>query len=91
MSTIKFRRITEYGSLSASGRNPQFNLVDWNGYEKYDIRRWDDTNTQPYKGITFDEEELEELLGTKGKSKLSKDYEDAIKSMYEDDEEEESK
>ena len=62
MSTIKFRRITEYGSLSASGKNPQFNLVDWNGYEKYDIRRWDDTNTQPYKGITFDEEELEELL-----------------------------
>ena len=62
MSTIKFRRITEYGSLSDSGKNPQFNLVDWNGYEKYDIRRWDDTNTQPYKGITFDEEELEELL-----------------------------
>ncbi len=62
MSTIKFKRITEYGSLSTNSRNPQFNLVDWNGYEKYDIRRWDSSNSQPYKGITFDEEDLEELL-----------------------------
>lgn len=62
MSKITYRRLIDYGSLSASGGNTQFNLVDWNGYKKYDLRRWDSSNTQPYKGITFDEEDLEELL-----------------------------
>lgn len=59
---VRFSRICEYGSLSEYGDNPQFNLIDWNGYRKYDLRRWDNTNTQPYKGVTFDEEDLDYLL-----------------------------
>ena len=62
MGTLKFQRMIEYGSLSQTGNSPQFNLVDWDGYEKYDLRRWDSSNTQPYKGITFDEDDLCDLL-----------------------------
>ena len=61
MGKVKFKRIREFGSLSDYSGAPEFNLIDWNGYEKYDIRRWSEDG-EPYKGITVDEDELEDLL-----------------------------
>ena len=61
MGKVKFNRIREFGSLSNYIGAPEFNLINWNGYEKYDIRRWSEDG-EPYKGITIDEDELEDLL-----------------------------
>lgn len=61
MGKVKFSRIREVGSLSDYSGAPEFNLINWNGYEKYDIRRWSEDG-EPYKGITVDEDELQDLL-----------------------------
>ena len=61
MGKVKFTRIREIGCLSDYMGAPEFNLINWNGYEKYDIRRWGNKG-EPYKGITVDEDELEDLL-----------------------------
>lgn len=62
MGKVKFEKLREIGCLSANDCSLQFNLMNWNGYEKFDIRRWSEDGEQPYKGITVDEDELSDLL-----------------------------
>lgn len=38
-----------------------FALVNFNGYERYDIRRWYDNGTKPGKGMSFTQTELKVL------------------------------
>ena len=61
MGKVKFHRVQEFGSLSDYSGAPEFNLINWNGHQKYDIRRWGEDG-EPYKGITVDKDELEDLL-----------------------------
>ena len=58
MAKIEFKILKDYGALSEYG-DVYFRYIDWNGYEKYDLRRWSDDGEEPYKGITISEEELE--------------------------------
>ena len=60
MGTIKFKILNDYGSLGGSD-STYFRFIDWNGFEKYDIRRWSEDGTEPFKGITLNEDELETL------------------------------
>ena len=50
MGTIKFKILNDYGSLGGSD-STYFRFIDWNGFEKYDIRRWSEDGTEPFKGI----------------------------------------
>lgn len=64
MADIKFEIVEKYGviSTSKSGWTKELNLVSWNGYKpKYDIREWSPDHEKMGKGITFTEEEIEEL------------------------------
>ena len=60
MGKVKFNRIREFGRLSNYSGAPEFNLINWNGYEKYDLRRWSEDGEEPFKGIPFSKEELED-------------------------------
>ena len=62
MGKLKYERLRQIGVLSEYDDSLQFNLMNWGGYEKYDIRRWSEDGEQPFKGITVDEEELPDLL-----------------------------
>lgn len=59
---ISFSILEKYGSLSDNKYSPVFSKIDWNGYVKYDLRKWKGEMQTPAKGITFDKEELEILL-----------------------------
>lgn len=60
-NSMDFKMIENYGKLS-TGKNPiVFSMVDWSGNSRYDLRRWNAEITQPYKGITFTEEEMIQL------------------------------
>lgn len=64
MADIKFEIVEKFGviSTSKSGWTKELNLVSWNGYKpKYDIREWSPDHEKMGKGITFTEEEIEEL------------------------------
>ena len=37
MGTVKFKILNDYGSLGGSD-STYFRFIDWNGFEKYDIR-----------------------------------------------------
>lgn len=50
-----------YGALSDRKMAPVFSLINWNGYDRYDLRTWRDNMSLPGKGITFTDEELENL------------------------------
>ena len=50
-----------YGVLSDRKMAPVFSLINWNGYDRYDLRTWRDNMSLPGKGITFTDEELENL------------------------------
>ena len=50
-----------YGALSDRKMAPIFSLINWNGYDRYDLRTWRDNMSLPGKGITFTDEELENL------------------------------
>lgn len=60
MAKIKFKILNDYGALSEYGE-VYFRYIDWNGYKKYDLRRWSEDGEEPFKGITFSREELEKL------------------------------
>ena len=76
MGKLEFERIREIGILSQYDNSLQFNLMNWGGYEKYDIRRWSEDGEQPYKGITINEDELPALL------ELLQEAVDSEKSMH---------
>ena len=78
MPKVKFNCIRKLGNLSDYIGAPEFNLINWNGYEKYDIRRWSEDGS-PYKGITVDKDELENLLNLLSDAI---NYQNAIISKY---------
>jgi len=62
MNETKFQVIKDFGRLSENN-TIYFRKINWNGTEKYDIRRWSKNDPLiPYKGITLAEHEKEELL-----------------------------
>ena len=66
-NSMDFKMIENYGKLS-TGKNPiVFSMVDWSGNSRYDLRRWNAEITQPYKGITFTEEEMIQLKKSLGR------------------------
>lgn len=58
---IEFLVKKTYGALSDRKMAPVFSLINWNGYDRYDLRTWRDNMSLPGKGITFTDEELENL------------------------------
>lgn len=49
-------------STNAKGWSKELNMVSWNEREaKYDIREWDESHEKMGKGVTFTEEEIENL------------------------------
>ena len=59
---IKFKLLTNFGTLSNRKASPNLCLVEWNGYRRLDLRAWKNDMTIPLKGITFDKGELERLI-----------------------------
>ena len=57
-SSISFSIIKNYGKLSEKKRTATFALVNWNGHNCYDLRRWSNDYSTPYKGITFSKDEI---------------------------------
>ena len=57
-SLISFSIIKNYGKLSDKKRTATFALVNWNGHDCYDLRRWSNDYSTPYKGITFSKDEI---------------------------------
>lgn len=50
-----------YGSLSDRKMAPVFSLVNWNGYDRFDLRPWRGNMSSPGKGVTFTRDEIERL------------------------------
>lgn len=66
MAELKYDIVEALGVLSVDqkGWKKELNLVSWNEREaKYDLRSWNQDHTRMSKGITFDKEEAERLLG----------------------------
>ncbi len=64
MSEITFEIKHHIGVLSesAKGWTKELNLVSWNGrVPKYDIREWSPEHDKMGKGVTFTNEEIENL------------------------------
>ena len=61
-SSVEYRIIRNFGKLSNRKNAPTFALVDWNGYERFDLRSWNENYTVPFKGLTFSEDEATTLL-----------------------------
>lgn len=50
-------------STNPKGWSKEFNMVSWNKREpKYDIREWDENHEKMGKGVTFTEEEIQNLI-----------------------------
>lgn len=61
---IDFEILEHIGKLSASksGWNKELNLVSWNRRDpKFDIRDWSPDYTKMGKGVTFTNDEIDEL------------------------------
>ena len=58
----EFEVVEKYGVLSQRGKvTVELRKIRWNGgEEKYDIRRWSDE--KPYKGISLDIVEMQQLF-----------------------------
>lgn len=64
MAEIKFEIKEKIGSISESqkGWTKELNLVSWNGKNpKFDLRDWDSEHKKMGKGITLTAEELKSL------------------------------
>lgn len=63
MSDIKFEVIKRIGVLSETTKSTfELCLVKWNDKNsKYDLRKWGENSTKPYKGITFTREEVRNI------------------------------
>lgn len=53
-----FEIIKNYGKLSSKKTAPSFTLVDWNGYIRYDIRKWNEDYSKPFKGISLSKDDI---------------------------------
>lgn len=62
---VAFEIVKNYGKLSDKKAAPIFSKINWNGYIRYDLRKWNADMTKPYKGITFNEEEVQLLSNLK--------------------------
>lgn len=51
-----------FGELSDRKNAPIFALINWHGYVRYDVRGWSADMTKPRKGMSFNEEELRDLI-----------------------------
>lgn len=58
---IDYQIKTIYGSLSERKMAPIFSLVNWNGYDRFDLRPWRGNMSSPGKGVTFTKEEIDRL------------------------------
>ncbi|WP_138207475.1 YdbC family protein [Haloimpatiens lingqiaonensis] len=64
MADIKYEIIEKIGQLSESskGWTKELNLISWSGREpKYDLRDWDSEHNKMGKGVTLTVEELKKL------------------------------
>lgn len=61
-NSVSFKVLSNYGALSTRYNAPVFTKVDWNGYIRYDIRRWNKNLTAPKKGITLTEIEIKAII-----------------------------
>lgn len=63
---MKFEIIQHFGVLKErkNGWKKEVNKVSWNDAEpKWDIREWNEDHDKMSKGITFSEDEIENLIG----------------------------
>ena len=74
----RFTVVEVLGKLSESKTAPIFAVVDWNGYRRYDLRKWNDDMTVPFKGITFTDEEMEIISQLKDAESYDTDVTRAI-------------
>ncbi len=60
-----FARVVEFiavlGKRDKRGKRLEFNIVDWNGTIKFDIRKWDEAHEDPDSGIRLTKEETRAL------------------------------
>lgn len=63
MADLSFENIRNIGVVSSTKNSSlELRLVKWNSVVKYDLRRWGENGTKPYKGVTFSETELLTLI-----------------------------
>lgn len=64
MPEVTYKITSHLFSLRSSGTfRKELNMVSWNdGAPKYDLRGWNEDHTKMTKGITFSDEEYEELV-----------------------------
>ena len=62
---IGFKLIKVLGKVSDKKSAPVLAIVDWGGHISYDLRKWNEDMTIPYKGITLSEEEIQLLLNSR--------------------------
>lgn len=63
MSEATFEVIRNIGVISSTKNSSlELRLIKWNSSVKYDLRRWGENGTKPYKGVTFTEGEIKKLL-----------------------------
>lgn len=63
---MKFEIVQHFGVLKErkNGWKKEINKVSWNDAEpKWDIREWNEDHDKMSKGITFSEDEIENLIG----------------------------
>lgn len=63
---MKFEIVQHFGVLKErkNGWKKEVNKVSWNDAEpKWDIREWNEDHDKMSKGITFSEDEIENLIG----------------------------
>ena len=61
---MKFKIVSQLFSLKGTGKfHKELNVVSWNGRDPvYDLRGWNEDHTEMTKGVTFSDEEYEELV-----------------------------
>lgn len=60
-SEYEFEIISVLGRLSDGKGAPVLAKVKWGEYLRYDLRKWNEDMTKPFKGIAFDDEEVSAL------------------------------
>lgn len=60
-NNVSFEIIEVYGKLSEKKGAAVFSMVNWNGHIRYDLRKWNEEMSQAYKGVTFNDQEIEKL------------------------------
>ena len=74
-----FEIISVLGPVSDKKGAPIVSRVRWGAHIKYDLRKWNEDMTKPYKGITFDDDEIEAIMSIPS---VSIDDESDIVAVY---------